>query len=290
MSRVQVRSVSAIMTLAALAAAPPPARGDASSAWSDTAEFSYVVTAGNSETATVGFKNRLGRKWTKASFEMKAGGIRAESTTFRRFAVGTPASFNLTEISTRDVKAENYNLNGRFDYRITKRFFWFSGAGWERNEPSGIRNRYSGFGGVGNTWFDRDDLKFRTDYGGTYTRQEDVAEVPGVDDTFLGLRLSSTFERRFGETTAYGNDLTLDGNLDDTSDLRADMVNWVSVAMNRRLALKVSLQWLYDRQQSFEEVDLFAAPPMPGDVPTGRVPRELDSLDTIFTTSLVVNF
>jgi hypothetical protein len=66
------------------------------------------------------------------------------------------------------------------------------------------------------------------------------------------------------------------------------MVNSVAVAMNRRLALKVSLQWLYDNQPSLQLVDLFN-PPFPPGTPAGRAQVELDELDTIFTASLVVN-
>jgi hypothetical protein len=53
--------------------------------------------------------------------------------------------------------------------------------------------------------------------------------------------------------------------------------------MSDMLALKVSLQWLYDNLPSLELVDY-----TPGTPP--QVPVPLDDLDTIFTTSLVVNF
>jgi hypothetical protein len=69
------------------------------------------------------------------------------------------------------------------------------------------------------------------------------------------------------------------------------MVNSVAVTMSDRLALKISLQWLYDNEPSFEAVPLFDMDPsIPGAVLLGQVPRQLDNLDTIFTTSLVINF
>jgi putative salt-induced outer membrane protein YdiY len=274
-----------------VALAPGPARAaDAEElGWSDTAEFSYVATAGNSESQTLGFKNKLWRAWEKSRVEFNAGGIRTESTVFTRFAVGTTGDFDDDEIKFDEVTAENYFLNGRYDRKISDRFFWFAGAGWDRNEFAGIRDRYTGFGGVGNIWVDNEKVKFRTDYAVTYTKQDDVIEDPDFDDTFGGARFSWAYLHHFGENTTYGNDLVLQANLEESDDWRGDMINWVAVAMSSKLALKLSLQWLYDNQPALEEVPLFATNDT--SLPSiGTVLIELDELDTIFTASLVANF
>ena len=253
--------------------------------WKDVAEFSFVATAGNSETSTLGFKNTLARAWEKSSFELKAGAVRGESTTKSRAV--DPTIPVIVETSTTSLTAENYFLNGRYDHKITEHFFWYTGAGWDRNRFAGIDNRYSGVGGVGNIWRDEDRVKFRTDYALSYTRQENVVDVAGVDDSFLGARLTSKFLHKLGDVTAYGNDLVVDENLDETSDYRADMTNWVTVSMSARLALKVSLQLLYDNEPSFELIDdLSSLLPPPG----VKASVQLDDLDTIFTASLVANF
>jgi putative salt-induced outer membrane protein YdiY len=267
---------------ATLAPAQQPA--DDEYRWRDTAEFSFVATAGNADTTTLGFKNKLWRKWDSSAFELNAGGVRSEGTTNRR-AVGTVDSFRLEDDS--ELTAENYFLNGRYDRKITERFFWFTGAGWDRNTFAGIDNRYTAVGGVGNSWVDTETVKFRTDYAVTWTSQDDVVDNPETDDTFLGLRVSWHYLHMFGETTQYMNDFVVDENLDETDDWRANMINSVSVALNKRLALKVSLQFLYDNQPSFEELPLFDT----AGVDTGEtVLAELDELDTVFTSSLVVNF
>ena len=78
---------------------------------------------------------------------------------------------------------------------------------------------------------------------------------------------------------------------DDTADLRVNMTNWVSLNMSTHLALKVSLQWLYDHQPALKEVDLFAPPGPPTvTVPTQKVVTEVDNLDSIFTTALVIKY
>jgi len=294
MSRKSCRSIIApLLFLAASIVPAPVAWADGPKlGWADTAEFSYVATAGNTDTQTLGFKDKLTRTWERSLFTLNAGGIRVETTTTDRFAVGTTSNFNVRENKVSDVTAENYYLNGRFDHKITDHFFWFGGAGWDRNTFSGIQNRYTGFGGVGNIWVDGDRTKFRTDYAATYTKQDDVVKNPNTNDSFAGARFSSAFLKKIGDSSTYTNDFVIDDNLSETPDWRATMVNSLSVAMSKRLAIKLSLQWLYDNRPSFKDIDLLAANPTPPPnlVKTGTVPFELDKLDTIFTSSIVVNF
>jgi hypothetical protein len=57
------------------------------------------------------------------------------------------------------------------------------------------------------------------------------------------------------------------------------------------LALKLTLQWLYENDPAYETIPLYDLPPdTPGATVIGAVPNQLDDLDTIFTTSLVVTF
>ena len=252
--------------------------------WGDQAELSYVLTAGNSESTTLGFKNELRYTWANALFTLKAAAIRAESTTFFRTAVGTPESFVLDEREESALTAEAYLLSARYDRKVSDFLFWYGGAGWDRNRFSGIENRIVVEGGLGNIWIDRDDLKFKTTYALTYTDQEDVVEVPDQDGSFAGVRVGWDYLNKFGANTVYQNVLTVDDNLEETSDWRADMLNSLTVSMSQRLALKAGLRWLYDAQPAFTAVPLQDGL----GVPTGEVALvELEELDTIFTTSLV---
>ena len=178
-------------------------------------------------------------------------------------------------------------LRARFEKALSERLFWFTGAGWERNEPAGIENRLNAVAGVGHTWFDRQDSHFHTDYGLTYTRQEDVFDDPAHSDSFLGLRLGWDYRRGLGSVTTFGHVSAVDVNADQTSDHRLDMTNSVAVTMTDRLALKLSLQLLYDNQPSFAAVPLLA----PDGAATGTtVLAPVEDLDTFFTTALVVSF
>lgn len=258
--------------------------GETQTGWRGSAEVSAVMTSGNSEAESFGAKAQFHRKWEKSGVRLEASGLRAESTTTRRFGVGTPGSFRLVEESTTELTAENYFLRSRYDRAITERFFWFVGAGWERNTFAGFDNRYSGTVGAGHQWIDTDDVRFSTTYGVTYTRQE---EVVGGSDSFAGVRLGYQYERQITPTTTFGSALLADANLDETSDYRLDSENWIQVSMTDRLALKVGLQALYDGEPSRVAVTLFDE----AGEPTGATGlATLEELDLLWTAALVVKF
>jgi len=282
----------AVMTGAARAQDVPAAEKKLPK-WSDTAELGWVATSGNSESSSFAFKDTLLREGKNDLFELKLGGLKVETTDIRLYAVGGTTAFSRIEERETETTAESYFLTGRYDRKITEDFFWFAGAGWDRNEFAGIQNRYAGFGGVGNKWFDTDRRKWRTDYSTTVTKQENVVDDPDLDDTFFGVRLSSTFLQKFGANDAgtFGNDTIIDENLNETSDWRVNMTNWVGLSMTSHVALKVSLQWLYDNLPSLKEVDLFpASDPGGTGTPIGTALVELEDLDMIFTTALVIKY
>lgn len=261
-------------------AADPPQLG-----WADSAELSYVMTAGNSENSTFGFKNVLTRTWERSLLTIRAEGIRAESTDIVRRAVGTPDSFIVLESRTNRLAAERYFLGGQYDRKITDRVYWDVAGAWERNRFAGIENRWVVGAGVGYVWLDRDDMKFKTDGSLTGNRQEDSAT--GESHSYAGLRASSDFLWKLTASTTYQNHLVLEENLSDTADWRGDMINSLSVAMSKKLALKASLEWQYFNQPANAAVAL----ENPLGTLTGEVVFEqLRKLDTIFTTLLVVNF
>ncbi len=251
--------------------------------WEGSAELSAVMTSGNAESESFGLRTQWIRKKQASTLTLEASGLRAESTTTRRFGVGVPGDFRVVEVSTTELTAENYSIRGRRDRSLGEHVFWFVGGGWDRNTFAGIDNRYLGTVGAGHRWIDTETASFSTTYGLTYTRQE---EVVGASQSFAGLRLGYEYGRQVTATTKVGSVLVADGNLDQTSDYRLDFSNWVKVAMSDRLALKVSLQALYDNQPSLVELPLVDAM----DLPTGTVTAPLDELDLLWTAALVVNF
>lgn len=274
-------SVAVLAAALALHAAPlfaqdePPPPG-----WYDKAELTFVMTSGNSTSSTLGLKNTLDRRWERALFRLSAGAVRAESAVTTRTATGTVDDFNVVRTTNTEKTAERYYVESRYDRDLTQATFVFGGAGWDRNTFAGIQNRYSFIAGAGRTWVDREARTFKTDLGFTYTIQDDVVDDSSVADSFGGLRANLNFRQSLTSTTDVESVLVVDQNLSDSPDRRADWTNSIAVAISDNLALKISLQVLYDNQPALVSVPL-------GD---GEVRVPLEKSDRTLTVALVIDF
>jgi putative salt-induced outer membrane protein YdiY len=253
--------------------------------WFFTAELSGVWTSGNSESNTLGMASTLRRLWERSELEIEGGAVRTESGITERTAVGTPDNFVVEKETTRKKTAENYYLRGRYDYRLSERFFTFAGTDWLRNTFAGINSRLLLAAGAGNMWIDGGELRFRTDYSATYTFQNDVVANPFIKTTFPGVRLSYDLWWKLTSSTDFESTLFADWNLDNRDDLRLDFKNALPITISAKLAFKPSLRLLWRNEPSLTEVDLEA----PDGTPTGdKVLVPLEKLDAFFTLALVV--
>lgn len=282
-----------LAALAALAGGLGSAAGvhaqddDEQPGWYWDAELTLVFTAGNSASSTVGAGAGVRRLWDATEFRLRAAGLRTESGTIARTAVGTADDFEVVEDTDRELTAESYFVRARLNRDLSERFFVYGGAGWERNTFAGFDARMSFVAGAGNSWVDTERMRFLTDYGLTYTIQEDVIDDPDTAGSFAGLRVSAEFFRQLTGTTGFLSELTVDENLSETDDLRADFTNSVHIEISEVLALRTSLQLLYDHLPSLTTVDL----EQPAGTPTGEtVEVPLDELDTRLSIALVASF
>lgn len=272
----------ALAWLAAGMAAPLAAQDERPLGWADQAELTFVMTGGNASASTLGLKNTLLYNWPRATFQLAAGGVRTESGIITRTATGTSTDFDVVEDTNNELTAENYYLRSRYDHQVGSAAYLFGGAGWNRNTFAGIQNRYNFVSGAGRAWVDTEDRRFKTDLGLTYTIQDDVVEDPTSQDSFLGLRAEYDALRRLTETTMFASTLGVDENLNETSDLRADWTNSLTVTMSANLAIKTSLQLLFDNEPSLVEVPLASG--------TGTVLTPLGKTDSVFTVAVVASF
>ncbi len=268
---------------------PVAAQGDErETGWFNEAELSLVATDGNSQSETFSLRNTLRGVWTAADLKITLGGLRAASTDVTRTALGASAAdARLVESSSTAVTAERYFFEARYDHRISDGWYWYASGGWVRNEPAGIKNRSSVAGGVGHKWLDSETARFRVDLAATYTDQQDVVEAPGDGGGFLGLRLVSDYWRQLTATTEYANLLTLDQNLDRSTDIRAEMVNSLSVRISDSLALRLSHELQFDNAPSLIAVPVFTSA---GDAVGENLLIEADDVDTTLSVALVVGF
>jgi putative salt-induced outer membrane protein YdiY len=297
------RATAAAAVLAALLAAPSAraqqtATPTASKAVDDkafkpdepglyaNADLSYVLTAGNSSSSTLGFRGDLTQRWTRHSIGFAAGGIRASSSSADvRYAIGTPDDFEV-QVPDAEPTAASYYGRGRYDYKMSDRLFLTAGLGWERNRFSGIDSRWVGDAGVGYIFLNNDRTSFRASTGITWTSENDTIE-DGRDTSFVGARVGWDFQHKLFESTTFTHTLVADENLEQTDDLRVDAQFGLQVAMKKGLGLKVNWRLLWDNQPALSEVPLVGS----GGVPTGlTVVAPYKELDQGFSVSLVFSF
>lgn len=261
--------------------------------WSNVTDLSLVVTEGNSSTETFGFKNRLRRNWTGALYTFRFDAVRSNTADDPFAVIPDPERPEEIEIVTFDKTpdVEKYYVENRYDRTITERLFWNVGLTWDRNKDAGIDSRWVGFAGLGNIWWDREDLRFNTAYGLSYTDRTETDPDPTKEDTFFGFRFNWEYENQWGKVTTFENSWTFNTNFSDSTDWNSDMTSSILVAMNARVALRVSLQWLFQNRPALEDLDVFVRDPngnLIGLPITVSEPKE--KLDTIFSTSLVIKF
>jgi putative salt-induced outer membrane protein YdiY len=260
------------------------AQATAGFAWQNATELSFVSTSGNASSSTLGLKATLEGVGGENSVKLEMGGIRARSEFTIRTATGTPTDFTVADSSRTQLTAESYFARTRYD-RAFGRSFAFGGTGWDRNTFAGIQDRLAFVGGLGRSWVETDNGHIKTDVGLTYTIQKDVDPAPGTDENFGGWRASLDVMRLISANTELASVLAVDNSLEDTEDLRADWVSSLSVSITSALALKTSLQVLWDNQPALVSVPLLTA----GGVPTGvNVLSPGSEVDRVLTLALVI--
>jgi putative salt-induced outer membrane protein YdiY len=261
------------------------AQDDANKGIYFTGELSTVSTFGNSESLTLGVGTTLGHLWETSELKFEAGGVRTESSIKTRTATGTTQSFAVQDLKRTEKTAEAYYLRGRYDRNVSANFFVFGGADWLRNTFAGIDSRTLLAAGAGNMWVKTETTRFKTDVGFTYTFQDDVFENPLNKMNFPGIRLGYDLRSTLSASTNFESSLVGDWNLDNTDDVRLNLLNSVSVAISSMLALKPALKLQWQNAPSSTQVPLFDN----GGVDTGQtVLVPLQKLDSIFTLSLVL--
>lgn len=254
--------------------------------WKNTANLSFVVTGGNASTSTLSVDDKLKRSWENAELSFQGGALRVK-TADDRFAVGTVSDFAIVEDSTRALDNERYYFFGRYDRDITKKFFWVVGGGWDRDGNAGIDSRTMVWGGVGNTWRSDEHMRFKTDYGVTFTHRVDVIPDPERDENYSEGRAASEYEHHFSDNAKFNSDFVFFVNLADSADYRFNTLNAVTTNLSSLFALRFGVQLLYQALPAFEEVDLLAADVGPK---MGVVLVRKKELDSVVTFSVVMTF
>ncbi len=249
--------------------------------WSNDTELSWVVSSGNANTKALGLRNVYEYKWEGASLYWESGWVRASSGD-DRFAVGTEDDF---EVISPDVELDNNRLFAkvRYERNFSDRLYWYGSWNATRDEPSNINRQFIVSGGVGNVWIDGDEFTFRTNYGVAYTFED--LDLEGESD-FAGYRLFYKLTAQVIESTRIDSEMTFDGSLEASKDIRTDWYNAVTVSITDTVALKAGVRLLYRNVPALEDIDLEHE----DGLVIGEIIIPKEKLDTNFLTSLVINF
>jgi putative salt-induced outer membrane protein len=270
---------ASIVACAVLLGSTAAVRGqEAKRPWSDTAEFSFISTTGNTENTNLAFTNKYVYTWSNADFTFDAAALRVESTTRTVTSDGTAIS--VQETST--TSAATYGLAGKYRRDITEKFFWYGRAAWLRDEPAGIDSRTSAGGGLGYRFLKSDLQNLAVEFGVNYTDEE---QVGGASESFAEARAFVGYDRALSATSKFVAELELLDNLDTTSDWRANFVTSVTASLTAKLAVKVGYRVRYDNEP-VQDTIADTVPPLGGP----DLVFTHDETDTIFSASLVVNF
>jgi len=284
-----LKAAAALGLLAVLAIWPVLVRGEDKKLgflgpWKATAELSFVVTGGNTATSAFSLGTSFTRKWTNDSLLFKSYILKSNSTTTTRTARGTETDFSIIEEKIKRIVAENYLLAGQYDRRISKKLSGQVGLNWDRNRFAGVDNRVMFTTGFGYAWVEKARTQVRTATGLTYTLRQYVGQDMA---SFAGLRFSILADQKILDNSSISTQFVLDDNLKRMDDWRFDWTNSVSASISKSLALKISLRLLYANVPALQDLALFDLEGLP----TGLfVQVPLKNLDTLMTTSIVINF
>ncbi len=286
----QLKAAAATLgLLAVLAIRPVLVRGEEKKLgllgpWKATAELSFVVTGGNTATSAFSLGTSLNRKWANDSRLLKSYILRSNSTMTTRTAQGTETDFEIIEEKFHRLVAENYLLAGQYDRRISKKLSGQVGLSWDRNRFAGVDDRVMFTAGFGYAWVEKARTQVKTAGGVTYTLRQYVGQDMA---SFAGLRFSFLADQKILDSSSVSTQFVFDDNLKRMDDWRFDWTNSVSASISKSLALKISLRLLYTHVPALQSLALFDLEGLP----TGLfVQVPLKNLDTVMTTSIVINF
>ncbi len=251
--------------------------------WTNVADVSVVVTAGNASTSTFAVDDKLNREWKSSELGFRFGALRTQ-TTDDPFAVGTAEDFEVIEDATRELDNERYYVSGQFQRDISPRFFWMTGGGWDKDSNAGIENRVVLFGGVGNTWIDKEQTTFKTDYAITSTRRIDAIPDPERKERSSEARLASSFQHNLDTSHRIDSDFVVFLNVANPSDYRFDTINTFTSSLSSIFALRFSIQFLYQNLPALEKISLQDF----DGLTIGKVIVRKKKLDTVLKFSFVV--
>ena len=289
----------------AVAAAPlsPPGEtpSEDSRNWSAVADLNFALSSGNARNSSFGLDAEAEGGVGRWRLRLQGGAFRAGAATVRREAVGAADAFEVRETVERQTSANRGYFRARLGgaapepaegedapERADRGIRGFAAAGWERDLPAGVRSRYDLTAGVGKQFGGSapEAPPLRLSAGLSFVRQRDLVPDPDTEGDTFAVRLEARSGARL-RAVDLGLVAATVWNLRQRADLRVDATGSAEAPLSRRLALRASLQTLFDARPALERIPLTGSP---GAAPTAQVAVRRERLDLILFVSLAVRW
>lgn len=214
--------------------------------------FSLVLTKGNSESFSYSFDTEQNLHLKQNRFNLKAQFIKARSG--------------------GEKTSELYYSHLKYDREINKKLYLLGLVRYEQNKLSGNNYRIALSGGGGAVWADQEKIQFSTELALGWsnenkTERVDLKKVKGslaelgkaVSTKFLSSIIANKLALTLSKSAALLLQETIFINMEDTKDIRLNSYGAISTAINSRLALKSSIQVLYENRpvEGYKHTDVF---------------------------------
>jgi putative salt-induced outer membrane protein YdiY len=203
--------------------------------WGGTVEFSLLTARGNSSTQTGSLKAEARKETAKDRWIGRAGGLQSKSE--------------------GEKTAENYYLNGEYNYRFNARTYSSYFIGWEKDPLAGLDTRLTGRVGLGHEYLKTAKDTLLGEVGVAYVYENEKEE----NHSFPEGRIYGKYKHVFREGVAFFQELEGLQDLTMLTNFRINSVSGLNVALNQEWAVKMTVTVHYDHQpaEGFLKTDTF---------------------------------
>ncbi len=194
-----------------------------------TADFGFVNASGNTNVTTlnVGEKFVANTADKRVIFSQLFGAVRSR-------AEGV-------------TSAQNYRAQVRLDVGLDRRLYLFGLAGWDKNEPGGVRRRFEETIGIAYkaVALPNDELGLEAGLS-LFQQRNTVASAGRITDDFAAGRAAAMYRRTFTKASFLTQQLELIPNFDNSDDFRLNSESALIALISGNIGLKLGYVVRYD--------------------------------------------
>jgi len=192
--------------------------------WSDEAGLSYVKTGGNTDVATLAFKNLYKLKFADSNtFIWKLAALRAETDGV--------------------LTAERYLTDLRLEHAYSERTYSYANTGWMTDEFAGIDKRINVGTGGGYKFLIGPKHFLRNEAGLAVVNE---TYIDSTDSDYVDGRLFGEYIYAFTDRNKFTQSIEYLHDFNDSDNYRVNSVTALTAALNDSFSLKMSYVIKYD--------------------------------------------